>query len=274
MKSLNNRFTCPHTLALEQENARLYEEVLTARRASEITAKMVSEQFARMEKVLRQLEDKFSEEQELRKKVLEKNRYMAALNETNMDLISKLDLTELLTAIMKRAGELLNSHHGCIYLFNPVTEFLERKIKQGLFCELAKMEIKPGYGLSGKVFQTGKNIVIDDYNAWTGRAPVSKDLIRTIMGTPLQSDSQVTGVISLAYGFNSKQLFGPEESELLSRFAQLASMAIENARLYSNAQKAQEAAETANRAKSTFLANMSHELRTPLNAIIGYRAYA
>ncbi|MDC0836378.1 PAS domain S-box protein [Limnoraphis robusta] len=35
-------------------------------------------------------------------------------------------------------------------------------------------------------------------------------------------------------------------------------------------ERAKEAAETANRAKSTFLANMSHELRTPLNAIIGY----
>jgi len=37
---------------------------------------------------------------------------------------------------------------------------------------------------------------------------------------------------------------------------------------------AKEAAEVANRAKSTFLANMSHELRTPLNAIIGMTAMA
>ncbi|MEW6159810.1 MAG: two-component regulator propeller domain-containing protein [Verrucomicrobiota bacterium] len=35
-------------------------------------------------------------------------------------------------------------------------------------------------------------------------------------------------------------------------------------------EKAKQAADAANHAKSTFLANMSHEIRTPLNAIMGY----
>jgi signal transduction histidine kinase len=59
---------------------------------------------------------------------------------------------------------------------------------------------------------------------------------------------------------------------LASGLADLCALALDNARLYREAQSLREIAEAANHAKTVFLGNMSHELMTPLNAIGGYVA--
>ncbi len=105
--------------------------------------------------------------------------YLAALHDTTLGLISRLELNDLLEALISRAGQLLGASHGFIYLVEfdailPTQEgaVLERKVGVGIFSQLIGFRLKPGEGLAGKVWQTGQPLVVDDYDTWPDRCQI------------------------------------------------------------------------------------------------------
>jgi signal transduction histidine kinase/CheY-like chemotaxis protein/HAMP domain-containing protein len=224
----------------------------------------------RLGQTLTDLEHRGVELQTAAESLGRQNAYLAALHETALGVIDRLEPSDLLETILARAVQLLDAPHGYVYLVDGRGETIERTVGIGIYGESLGFHLRPGEGLAGKVLQSGQPLMVNSYDTWEGRSPiVERGRVGALMGVPLRSGAQVVGALGVAHDATTDRTFDADQVELLTRFAQLASIALDNARLYVAAQEARASAEAANASKSAFLATMSHEIRTPMNAIIG-----
>ncbi len=90
--------------------------------------------------------------------------------------------------------------------------------------------------------------------------------LRSYIGVPLMHQGKAFGVITLVMA-ESNRRYTKDDLLVARRLADRASVAVDNARLFREVERARSDAVEANRAKDEFLAMLGHELRNPLAPI-------
>ncbi len=159
------------------------------------------------------------------------NVYLEALNETAVGLMQRMDLADLFQAIVVRATRFAGSEEGWICIYEPESGDFEFKAAMGRSPIRSGLRFKSGRGLAGEVWRTGRTVLMDDYQTWPRANVKDYTLRRATVAVPLRYEGRLAGIIGLSH-YDAERRFEDDDVAMLERLAELASIALHNARLY------------------------------------------
>ncbi|HSB71259.1 MAG TPA: GAF domain-containing protein [Candidatus Methylomirabilis sp.] len=184
---------------------------------------------------------------------------------------SELDLDALLRTISETTSHLLQAERSTVFLVDRAQGGLWSRVAQGL--EREEIRIPLSAGIAGMVASTGTPVRISDahtdprFNPEVDRRTGYQT--RSILCVPMRNpQGQVIGVFQVLNKRGGE--FTPLDEQLLTSLSSQAAVAVSNAQLYDEVQRAYTQLQAVDRMKSEFLNTLSHELRTPLAPILGY----
>ena len=181
-----------------------------------------------------------------------RERGLLVVLESAHDLTSIRDLELVLQAIVRRARQIFSSDIGYLTNFDRVRNDFYIRATEGAISERFKnVRVPPDHGICGHVLKHKTPYHSSDYLTDHGFAheqgidlAVKDEGVRSLLGAPLMVGNHCIGVLCICD--RQPRRHAPWEVAMLSTLAAQAAVAIENARLFQEAQVALQRASDAN----------------------------
>jgi GAF domain-containing protein len=160
---------------------------------------------------------------------------LEALQKISADIQTEAEPDLLLASVVRRATHLLRAAGGLVYLTEPDDETLKLVFSHNLGPNYSGHTLKKGEDIAGQVAQRGEVVILDNYQAFSGRSPLFKDAkFGAVLGVPLLWADKVHGVLVLVHRSRPPR-FNERDVWLLKLFAAQAAIALEKSQLLKEA---------------------------------------